>query len=416
MLVRFLTKEANGFVACLSVLVATATPLLMVGATLLTIDALSVMFWVAAMITGWQAVQRDSTSEWLWTGLWMGLGFLSKYTALFQWLSWVVLFLLWPKARLQLRRPGPYLALLVNALCLLPVLIWNAQHHWVTVSHLATRGGLDHSWQPTLRYFWDFIVAEALVLNPIFLIGTIWAAASLWRRREQSALLPYLFSMGAPLALFYLAYTLRARVQPNWIAPAVLPLFCLMVNDWGEKLRAGSALLKGSLMAGLFLGWLIVVPLHDTQLIAKVAGRPLSWKLEPLTRVLGWKGTADVVRQARLDLEKEHKPVFIIGGHYGITSILSFYMPEARTNLAQVPLVYCVSSAEPENQFYFWPGYSARKGQNAIYVAPPDRPDSKPPRCVEQEFGSITDLGESEILYKGRMFHHVHLFACRNLR
>ena len=56
----------------------------------MTVDPLSVMFWTLAMVAGWKAIQEESsTMDWFWVGLWMGLGFLSKYTALFQLLSWL---------------------------------------------------------------------------------------------------------------------------------------------------------------------------------------------------------------------------------------------------------------------------------------------------------------------------------------
>ena len=416
LLVRFLAREVNGFVACMSVLVATATPILMVGATLMTIDCLSVLFWVAAMLAGWKAVQHDSTRGWVWTGLWMGLGFLSKYTALFQWLCWAMFLVLWPPARAQLRRPGPYLALLINALCLAPVVFWNAEHHWVTMTHLADRGGLDKSWQPTLRFFWDFAAAESLVLNPLFFVGVLWAAVAAWRWRPRNTLMVYLLSMGLPLFLFYLGYTLRARVQPNWIAPSVLPLFCAMLIFWNAKWEKGAGAVKHFLMAGIGLGWVVVVPLHDTGLITKVTGKPVSWQLDPLTRVLGWKETAQAVTQARADLLAEGKPVFVIGGHYGITSLLTFYMRDAKECAPNHPLVYCESSDTPRNQFYFWPGYETRQHENAIYAAPVDRSQSDVPASVRREFASITDLGEREILHKGRFYHRIHLFACRDLR
>lgn len=417
LVVRLLAREANGLVASLSIVVASATPLLMVGATLLTIDSLSVLFWVAAMVTGWNAVQRDSTRAWLWTGLWMGLGFLSKYIALFQWVCWAVFFLLVPQARAQLRRPGPYLALLINLCGLLPVVIWNWQHDWITILHLANRGGLDRGWQPTLRYFWDFVVAETLLLNPVFFLGLLWAAAAFWKRSRGEAFPVYLFSMGAPLFLCYLGYTLRSRVQPNWIAPSVLPLFCLMLVYWERRWREGGGSVKHWLMAGVTVGWLVVVALHDTRVVAKLVGVPLSVKLDPLTRVLGWKEMAKTVEQARQELAVQTgQPTFIIAAHYGTTSLLSFYIPAAKAGVPDNPWVYFISTDEPKNQFYFWPGYQGRKGQNAIYVAPMDRAGHTAPASLQREFASVTDLGTREILYKGRVFHWVHLFACRDLR
>ncbi|MBI3880280.1 MAG: glycosyltransferase family 39 protein, partial [Verrucomicrobia bacterium] len=160
MVLRFVAREANARAAFWLVAILHATPMLAAGAILMTIDPLSVLFWTAAMIAGWRAVKSDSTAQWLLCGLWMGLGFLSKYVALFQLLSWAVFFALHPPARAQLRRPGPWLALGVNALCTLPVLIWNAQHSWSTLGHLANRGGLDQPWQFAPKFLFEFLGAE----------------------------------------------------------------------------------------------------------------------------------------------------------------------------------------------------------------------------------------------------------------
>jgi len=127
---RFCAREINARFGFVVTLIANAIPLLIVGSNLMTIDPLSVMFWMAATVVGWRAVQPDGAMRhWLWVGVWMGFGFLSKYTELFQWLCWAVFFWLWRPARPHLKRPGPYLALLVNSVLALPVLIWNAQNH-----------------------------------------------------------------------------------------------------------------------------------------------------------------------------------------------------------------------------------------------------------------------------------------------
>jgi hypothetical protein len=72
------------------------------------------------------------TRDWLVVGLAMGLGFLCKYTAVCQIVCWAIFFALWPAARAHLRKPGPWLALLIFLVCT------TAGHHL----ECATR--LDH--------------------------------------------------------------------------------------------------------------------------------------------------------------------------------------------------------------------------------------------------------------------------------
>ncbi|HWH70787.1 MAG TPA: glycosyltransferase family 39 protein, partial [Candidatus Sulfotelmatobacter sp.] len=245
MLLRFFAREVNARAGFFLLLIITATPLMGVGAVLMTIDPLSVLFWTAAMLAGWRAAQPNGTTrDWLWVGLWMGLGFLSKYTELFQWLCWAVFFALWPPARKHLRRPGPYLALLINCLCATPVLIWNAQHNWITVTHVASDAGAGQPWHPTLRFLVDFLGSELLLLNPVFFVATVWTAIVLWRRHRHNPRLVYFFSMGAPLFLAYLLHSFRSRVLPNWIAPSVLPLFIMVVIYWDARWRLGASRIK----------------------------------------------------------------------------------------------------------------------------------------------------------------------------
>jgi 4-amino-4-deoxy-L-arabinose transferase-like glycosyltransferase len=180
------------------VLITNAIPLMMVGSTLMTIDPLSVLFWTAATVAGWRAVQPDgATRHWLWVGLWMGLGFLSKYTELFQLLCWAVFFGLWRPARLQLRRPGPYLALLVNVVLSLPVLIWNSQHHWVTITHVGGRAEFGNTFKFTTRYFFEFLGSETALLNPIFFAGIVWAGVQRFGARGRATRGWFIFSAWA---------------------------------------------------------------------------------------------------------------------------------------------------------------------------------------------------------------------------
>jgi 4-amino-4-deoxy-L-arabinose transferase-like glycosyltransferase/membrane-associated phospholipid phosphatase len=424
---RFLARVANVRAAFWLSLIVPTVPLLAVGSILMTIDPLSVMFWTLAMIAGWRAIQDNSTTrDWFWVGLWMGLGFLSKYTGLFQLLSWVVLFAIWPPARKHLRRPGPWLALLVNLLCTLPVIIWNNQNHWITLQHVAEGGHFDKPWAFTPANLWDcfskytteFFAAEAALWNPFYFLPVIWALVVFWKRCRNNALMLYFFSMGAPLFLCYFLFTLHSRVLPNWIAPAILPMLCLAAVFWDAEWRSGRRAVRYWLFPGLIIGCLAVVILHDTRLLNK-AGINLRRDLDPSRRLQGWHETARIVEAARQKLEAEGKPVFIIGGHYGITGEVSFYLPEARQGVPDHPLVYFQSSDVPMNQFFFWPGYHDRKGQNAIFIQALDLPATNAapiPPVIIREFETVKDLGTVMVLHEGQPTRRIQIVECRNLR
>ncbi|MCF7669642.1 MAG: glycosyltransferase family 39 protein [Verrucomicrobia bacterium] len=421
MILGFLRREVNGRTGFWVVLCASATPLLAAGSILMTIDSLSVLFWLAACISGYYAVKNDSTAHWLLTGLWLGLGFLSKYIALAQLISFALFFALHKPARAQLKKPGPYLALLLLALGTLPVIIWNYRHDWATVTHLGERGVLDESWQFSLRYFWEFIGSEAVVLNPFFFLAITFAAFAFWKKYKHNRLLLYWFCMGAPVFFGYWLFSLGSRVLPNWIAPAVIPLFILATvyfdleyrnSKPSSRLRTWT---KRLLTASLGLGLVAVTLMHDTNLIGKIAGRNLPADTDPLRRVRSWSNTAELVKNQRDKLAKEGIPTFIIGDHYGTTGILSFYIPKAKSRIKDDPLVFCESSDEPDNQFYFRPGYENRTGQNALYVRQ-TASEEPPPQRIKDEFESVENLGLFEVEYRNRLFHTLQIFACRNLR
>ena len=74
----------------------------------MTIDPLSVFFWMAAMFTFWLALERSPKFSWRWplTGLLVGLGFLCKYTNAFELISIVLVLALVPRLRREFKRPG----------------------------------------------------------------------------------------------------------------------------------------------------------------------------------------------------------------------------------------------------------------------------------------------------------------------
>jgi len=438
LLLRFMAREVSARAGFILLLAVASTPLLAVGSTMMTVDPLSVLFWTLAMLVGWRAIRPDgATRHWCWVGLWMGLGFLSKYTALLQLLCWAVFFVMWRPARTHLRRPGPYLTLLINAFCSLPVLIWNWQHQWITVEHVAGNASLGQQWHFTLRYLAEFLGAELGLWNPFWFVGVGMAVIWFWRDYRRDVRLVFLFSMGAPLFLVYLLFTLYARALPNWIAPSILPLFCFAVGCWHNRWQQTGLWPRRRLVAGVTLGLFVVALLHETNLTTKLTGVSLPRDFDPLHRVRGWREAAELASQARRELLQEGKLVIVIGSDYGITGELAFYLPEARKAPGEQPLVFCRTTESPSSQFDFWPGYTNLHGANAIFVAPRRiktslveflkdlqgrelkkrlPPPEEIPALVRAQFDSVTSLGVFPVPATGWPQHWMQLYACRNLR
>jgi len=112
---------------------------------------------------------EDRKRDWILTGIFGGLGFLSKYSMVF-FFPIAVIFLFFFKREI-LKNRWFYYSILIASLFTLPVLIWNIQHDFVTFKHVATLEGA-HVKQITLErsisYIGDYIAGQIL-LNSVFL-------------------------------------------------------------------------------------------------------------------------------------------------------------------------------------------------------------------------------------------------------
>ena len=132
---------------------ALTLPLIAVGSSLMTIDAPYTCCWGWALVLGHRAIFRGSTWAWPLLGVVLGLGMLAKYTtivfvpsaALFLWTTPGYRRLLWSR--------GFFRMCAVAAFACVPILIWNAQHDWVTFRHVFGLSGLHDAARRTSRPF-----------------------------------------------------------------------------------------------------------------------------------------------------------------------------------------------------------------------------------------------------------------------
>jgi len=345
-------------VAMWAVLMINFTPIFNAGALLMTIDALSIFFWATALWAFWLALERSPKFSGYWplAGLCMGLGFLSKYTNAMELLSVVLVLGLTAQYRREFARPGFWVMLGVFLLGVIPPVVWNAHHDWITVEHLRNRGGLDSGPAFHPEELLAFVGLHFGVYSPLIFAGILWA---LWRgcREEwEDFRCKFLALFGLPLLVMYCVLSIKKSGEANWTAPAFVSLGILAVAFWHEGARRSLGARRFA-VAALGLGLAVSLLLVDVDAVRRL-GIDWPYKYDPSGRLRGWETAAIAVDDLRHKMEKETgRPIFLIANKYQTASSLSFYLPEKRMDGPGHPPVYIPESQAIENQYSFWGRY-----------------------------------------------------------
>src|SRR6201993_1048864 len=302
LLFYFARRLFNATAALWAVIALNVTPIFNIGAFLMTIDALSVFFWLAAMFTFWLALENSPRFSWYWpfTGLLIGLGFLSKYTNTFELVSIVLVLALAPRLRQEFKRPSLYSLLALFAICTVPPIIWNAQHAWITLAHLRSRGNLEHGFGFHPVEVLSFLGQHFLAYSPFLFLALAWGVIGSWRRVNQQFKILFLMWFGLPVFLFYLILSVNKAAAPNWDGLAFLGFGLLAVYFWWQRLEATVTLRLGAVVA-ILVGLTMSVVALDTDAL-RVTGYRFN-RSDPSDRMRGWKSATGALEKMRDDLE-----------------------------------------------------------------------------------------------------------------
>ncbi len=167
---------------------------------------------------------RHPTRWWLATGALVGLAMLSKYHAIFIAAAAFVFMLTSRPHRRWLGTSGPYLALAVAVIVSSPVLIWNAQHGWISLLWQGARGTKSAG----LRLDWlgRNIVGQALYVMPWLWAPLLWQLVACLRKgpRCPTAWLIGLLSVGPVIVFTAISAYAPIGLHFHWQTPGYLLL------------------------------------------------------------------------------------------------------------------------------------------------------------------------------------------------
>jgi 4-amino-4-deoxy-L-arabinose transferase-like glycosyltransferase len=261
--------------------------------------------------------RKPDTRRWLLAGLTLGAALLSKYTAVLFGVAAFILLLWLPRGRRVLASPGPWIALVIAALCLTPVLIWNIQNGWASFGFQSDRafGGVLNP-----ANFLAVQLGQAGYLLPwTWAVALFMVARGIIRPRMPAE---HIFAVLAalPIALFDVVSILGSEILPHWAMPGFLFAFPL-VGLWCSTMRhvlpaAIRRLFAGSAIAVPVLAVLVVLQTNQA-LLTRALGLPsvgFDWT------ILRWDALADDFAQRGILADEQAYLVpasWLVGGKAG---------------------------------------------------------------------------------------------------
>jgi 4-amino-4-deoxy-L-arabinose transferase-like glycosyltransferase len=193
-----------------------ATLLCGIGGFLMTPDVPLLVFWTLTLVALFKLTETGRGEWWLVIGLCAGLGFSSKYSAIFLGISIFII------AINHLKNKWLYVGGVIALLAASPPLIWNMQHDWVSFIKQGSRV-LIREFNPVFTL--EFLAGQGLLLTPIIAIFVVIGLFKLPRNKYM----PILLITSAPLFIFLIWQSLFSRVEGNWAA-SLLPAAIIIAS------------------------------------------------------------------------------------------------------------------------------------------------------------------------------------------
>ena len=376
----YLPTSNKNILAFLSVLLFNLTLFAHIYSITIVPDTPLFFFWLLIIYSVQERIITGNKNWWIAAGVGLGLGLVSKYTAVVIIGAVFFFFLFSSKYRKELLSPYPYLAILIGFLIFAPVIYWNYERSWASfLFQSSERVSTVRSLQIT--YILQLLGSQLFMLTPLVLVYLVKAFIKVlksWKKEENLHL--YFWSAFVIICGFTLV-SLTSLVKMNWLLPGFVPLIAIIsvlfsrsfVNTATTKVKQ-TMLIK----AGIWTSLVLVIVGHLVMLVPNI----------PLKNGNTWSGWEDA-SQKIYEIQKENggiEKVFIFSNGYKGASLLKFYLPDQQNTYAEN--IY----GKRALQFDYWGIPNNLVGKDAIYVRSDRTEYSSDLKEIEKYFDSVVEL------------------------
>lgn len=156
------------------------------------------------------------------SGLFIGLGFLSKYHSLYIWFAVILYVLVYN--RNWLRKPGFYLGGVITLLLMYPVYYWNLQNDFISFGFHGNRVGI---FSGGINYisFMQFTLGQVFYQHPVVFVLFLVSIFSFKKRQFlNKPKFWFMLFLALPLIGLFTLFSLSKFTLPHWSGPGYLSL------------------------------------------------------------------------------------------------------------------------------------------------------------------------------------------------
>src|ERR1700681_1880175 len=328
-------------VASTSVILLNVTLMAAVGTMIVTPDAPLLVASSFVLFALAKVLQTGRGAWWLAAGVATGAALLSKYTALFFGPAILIWLVAVPKLRRWLISPWLYLGGLVAAAMFAPVILWNADHHWVSFIKQIGRARIE-DFRPA--FIGELIPTQIAFATPlVWILGAMGLYALLRRDAGASAARVLINATFWTIVAYFIWHSLHARVEANWFAP-VYPAFAIaaavaanLTQLNARQRRTVDFCLRWAAPTGIVMFALLIVQANT--------GALTFYRRDATVRSIGvgWRELAAEIEAVRARTGAS----CVLAPDYGTTGWLAFYMPKGTCVAQQSQRIRWVNMPEP---------------------------------------------------------------------
>jgi dolichol-phosphate mannosyltransferase len=316
--------------ALIALAMSQVLPFFFLSGMLMTPDAPLTAAWAASLYFLERALIGARPWAWLYAGLAIGLGLISKYSIGLLGVVTAVFMVIDPPSRRWFRRWEPYAGVLVAAAVFSPVVIWNAQHQWASFVFQTARRLTELP-----RFSLHKLIGAALIL--LTPVGLIAVGAALLENCPPVRRSWRFLCVGVlvPIAVFVI-FSLRHEVKLDWTGAPWVCAIPLMAFGLCAA-RAGTSGSRQWLRTAWPVTFVVMLALYTVGFYHLTEGIPgVGYTRHTELLPVEWRdfgrqvdGIADGVRDRYGD------NLLVVGmDRYAIASELAFYSSDQRKAVA----------------------------------------------------------------------------------